>query len=93
MNKIFIAPLLIAICLLTGVAKATDITALNPIESLKVKSQYFKNPIEYNITLPTTYSQEKHKDKKYFIIFDLHPRSQPYLSGVHEWFSHNGGWP
>ncbi|MCJ8319545.1 MAG: esterase [Colwellia sp.] len=93
MNKVFIAPLLIAIFLFTGVAKATDITALNPIESLKVKSQYFKEAIEYNITLPTTYAQEKHKDKQYFIIFDLHPRSQPYLSGVHEWLSHNGGWP
>jgi len=93
MNKLIIAPLLMAVFLFSGGAKATDITALNPIESLKVKSKHFKEPIEYNITLPTSYSQEQHKDKKYFIIFALHPRSQLYLSGLHEWLSHNGGWP
>ena len=93
MNKVLIAPLIMAVFLFSGLAKATDIAALNPIESLKVKSKHFKEPVEYNITLPTSYSQEKHKDKKYFIIFALHPRSQPYLSGIHEWLSHNGDWP
>jgi tetratricopeptide (TPR) repeat protein len=74
-------------------AFATDILSLPPVESLKVKSKYFNSPIEYNITLPESYNKEKGKDKKYFIIFDLHPRSQAYLSGIHDWLSHNGGWP
>ena len=79
--------------LLPTLAKATDITELNPIESLKIKSKYFKDAIEYNITLPKSYNEDKGKNKKYFVIFDLHPRSQPYLSGLHDWLSHNGEWP
>ncbi|PKG84307.1 esterase [Colwellia sp. 75C3] len=68
-------------------------TTLNPVETLKVKSQLFKEAIEYNITLPEGYNEEINKDKKYFVIFDLHPRSQPFLSGLQDWLSHNGGWP
>jgi hypothetical protein len=76
----------------TSVA-ATDIKALNPIQTLKVTSELFKDAIEYNVTLPKSYNEPKGKDKKYFIIFDLHPRSQTYLSGLHDWLSHNGDWP
>lgn len=74
-------------------ANAIDITTLNPVESLKVKSKLFKEAIEYNITLPQGYNEESNQEKKYFVIFDLHPRSQPLLSGMHDWLSHNGGWP
>jgi tetratricopeptide (TPR) repeat protein len=77
----------------SAIVEATDINALNPIQSLKVKSKYFKEAIEYNVTLPKSYNEVKGKDKKYYIIFDLHPRSQPYLSGLHDWLSHNGDWP
>lgn len=91
-KKIFLG-LYIIIASLPNLAHATDITALNKVESLKVKSKIFENDIEYNVTLPASYYQDKHKDKKYFIIFDLHPRSQPFLSGLHDWMSHNGSWP
>ena len=93
MIKIFIASLVLMIGLYTTFAEATNIAELNPIESLKVKSKYFEDAIEYNVTLPKSYHEAKGKDKKYFVIFDLHPRSQPYLSGIHDWLSHNGGWP
>jgi len=70
---------------------AVEITELNPIEKISIKSKAFDEPIEFNITLPASYNEAK--DKKYFLIFDLHPRSQPYLSGIHDWLSHNGEWP
>ncbi|MBL4659783.1 MAG: hypothetical protein JKY19_05465 [Alcanivoracaceae bacterium] len=70
---------------------AVEITELNPIEKISIKSKVFEEPIEFNITLPASY--DKAKDKRYFLIFDLHPRSQVYLSGLHDWLSHNGEWP
>jgi tetratricopeptide (TPR) repeat protein len=93
MIKILVTSLIFVIGLHSAIVEATDIKALNPIQSLKVKSKYFKEAIEYNVTLPKSYSEVKGKDKKYFVIFDLHPRSQPYLSGLHDWLSHNGDWP
>ena len=84
---------LFTLALFSAFANAIDITALNPVEPLKVKSKLFKEALEYNITLPQGYELETNKDKKYFVIFDLHPRSQPFLSGLHDWLSHNGGWP
>ncbi|MEW6998070.1 esterase [Colwelliaceae bacterium BS250] len=84
---------LFTLALFSAFANAIDITALNPVEPLKVKSKLFKEALEYNITLPQGYELEINKDKKYFVIFDLHPRSQPFLSGLHDWLSHNGGWP
>lgn len=70
---------------------ATDIEALNPIETIEVKPEGFKSPIKYNITLPHKYQEES--DKDYFVLFDMHPRSQPFISGMHDWLSHNGEWP
>lgn len=93
MFKILVASIVFIIGLHSSFAKATDIANLNPIQSLKVKSKHFKEAIEYNVTLPKSYNEAKGKDKKYFVIFDLHPRSQPYLSGLHDWLSHNGDWP
>jgi len=93
MSKIFINLPLIVIFLYCGLIQAIEVTSLAPIESLKVKSKYFKEPVEYNVTLPQGYSEKKYQEKKYFILFDLHPRSQPYLSGIHDWLSHNGEWP
>jgi len=93
MSKIFTNTVLIVIFLCCGLTQAIGGTSLNPIESLKVKSKHFKEPIEYNVTLPQSYFEKKHQEKKYFILFDLHPRSQPYLSGIHDWLSHNGEWP
>lgn len=93
MIKTIITSLILMVGLFPVFASSTDITQLNPIETLKVKSKYFKEAIEYNITLPKSYNEAQTKDKEYFVIFDIHPRSQPYLSGIHDWLSHNGQWP
>jgi len=93
MIRIFITNLVFIMALMPAISNATDIKALNPIQLLKVKSKHFKEPITYNVTLPASYNEVNSKDTKYFVIFDLHPRSQPYLSGLQDWLSHNGGWP
>ncbi|KGJ92227.1 hypothetical protein [Thalassotalea sp. ND16A] len=87
-----IKALMISILLaLSSFTFAIEISELNPVQTLTVKPKNFKEAIEFNITLPQSY--QKNTDKEYFIIFDLHPRSQPYLSGLHDWLSHNGEWP
>ena len=93
MIKALFTSLIVIVSLHSTSVAATDIKDLNPIQSLKVTSKFFKEPIEYNVTLPKSYNASKSKDKEYFVIFDLHPRSQPYLSGLHDWLSHNGDWP
>lgn len=83
----------VAIALFSSAEAAIDLSGLSPIEQLTVESKQFNKPLEYNITLPQSYYQKSSSDKKYFVVFDLHPRSQPMLSGVHYWLSHNGEWP
>lgn len=70
---------------------AVNIDALNPIETVEITPEGFKSPVKYNITLPHKYKEDL--NKKYFVLFDMHPRSQPYISGMHDWLSHNGEWP
>ncbi len=77
---------------LSSVKAAVEVSELNPIERLTVVSKQFKQPLEYNVTLPQSYYQND-SAKKYFVVFDLHPRSQPMLTGMHDWLSHNGEWP
>ena len=93
MFKVLITSLVFLTAVFPAFAKATNIAELNPIQSLKITSKYFNEAIEYNVTLPKSYNEAKGKDKKYFVIFDLHPRSQPYISGLHDWMSHNSEWP
>jgi tetratricopeptide (TPR) repeat protein len=91
MNKKYIVNLIFLIYSISVLPQSTDIFKLNTKHTLKINSKHFKNPIEYNITLPESYGKEE--NKSYFILFDLHPRSQPFLSGIHDWLSHNGEWP
>ncbi|WP_371186152.1 esterase [Thalassotalea maritima] len=70
---------------------AVDIAALNPLETIEIKPEGFKSAIKYNITLPHKYAEDVNKN--YFVLFDMHPRSQPFISGMHDWLSHNGEWP
>jgi len=74
-----------------GIARAADVLTLNPVETLTVVPKGFKQEVAFNVTLPPSYGKEP--NKKYFVIFDLHPRSQPFISGMHDWLSHNGEWP
>ncbi|WP_241242240.1 esterase [Thalassotalea sp. G2M2-11] len=70
---------------------AVDIKTLNPIETIEVLPKGFKTPIKYNITLPHQYNEDE--NKAYFVLFDIHPRSQPFITGMQDWLSHNGEWP
>lgn len=88
MKKFFLAVCLVFVSL-SG--KAIEVANLNPIEQMKIPFAHFTKPMAFNITLPATYHQNP--DKRYVVLFDLHPRSQPYLSGMHDWLSHNGEWP
>ena len=60
-------------------------------ETLSVKSALFGEQADFLVTLPNSYT--KQTDKRYVVLFDLHPRSHLYLTGMHDWMSHNGGWP
>ncbi len=82
---------LLVLVLMSLSCLAVDIESLNPIETIEIKPEGFKSSIKYNITLPHKY--EKESNKKYFVLFDMHPRSQPVISGMHDWLSHNGEWP
>jgi len=83
--------LLLILLLISMPCLANDIDDLNPIETIEVKPEGFKSPIKYNVTLPHKYKEENNKN--YFVLFDMHPRSQPFISGMHDWLSHNGEWP
>lgn len=88
-NKLII--LLITTFPLSTAVQATEIHELNPTETLTLSSKYYQGELNFTITLPDGY--HKNKDKKYVLLFDMHPRSQPYLSGMHDWISHNSQWP
>lgn len=83
--------LIITIFSLPATVQAAEIHELNPTETLTLSSKYYQGELNFTITLPDSY--HKNKDKKYVVLFDMHPRSQPYLSGMHDWVSHNGQWP
>ncbi|WP_349304678.1 tetratricopeptide repeat protein [Pseudoalteromonas sp. BDTF-M6] len=70
---------------------ALDVATLTPTEKLSVVYAGFKEPMDFNVTLPASYASEA--DKRYLVLFDPHPRSQPHLSGLQDWLSHNGEWP
>lgn len=93
MVKTLVTGLFFIIALHSAIVQAIEVKDLNPVELLQIKSKHFTGLIDYNVTLPKSYNEAKGKDKKYFVVFDLHPRSQPYLSGLHDWLSHNGEWP
>ncbi|WP_394129155.1 alpha/beta hydrolase-fold protein [Shewanella maritima] len=60
-------------------------------QTLVVTSQLLSEPATFNVTLPPSYHAKK--DKRYVVLFDLHPRSHKMLAGMHDWMSHNGDWP
>lgn len=76
---------------LAFLSNANEITQLNPVKTLSIKSQHLKQPFSLNVTLPESYTTAP--NKRYPILFNLHPRSQPYLSGMQDWLSHNGARP
>ncbi len=94
-NKFFIRFIVlfkaIAFMLLVQQVQAIELVASDFIKVMSVKTTSEQQQIEFNVTLPPSYY--KKPNKRYTVIFDFHPRSQPYLSGLHDWMSHNGDWP
>ncbi len=84
---------LVALCLMlaSGLVVGNTIDGLTPVETLSVDYKGYKKPVLFNVTLPQSYREKP--EKQYVVLFDLHPRSQPMLSGLHDWMSHNGEWP
>ncbi|WP_256871009.1 alpha/beta hydrolase-fold protein [Shewanella sp. Scap07] len=60
-------------------------------DTLTVKLKQSQSSISFNVTLPSSYQQQP--SKQYVVLFDFHPRSHAYLAGMHDWMSHNSGWP
>ncbi len=83
--------IVITLLCLSFVGVAVDVKDLNPIETVEINVSEFKQPIKYHVTLPGGY--DKNTEKKYFVLFDLHPRSQTFIAGMQDWLSHNGEWP
>lgn len=64
---------------------------LQVTEELSLTIPGFVNPMAFNLTLPSRYQQDS--QKRYFVLFDMHPRSHDFITGMHDWLSHNGEWP
>jgi enterochelin esterase-like enzyme len=75
----------------TSYAQSPEIKSLNPISELSIESKHLTEGMDFNITLPPSYQSKP--NKRYFVLVNFHPQSQPYLSGLHYWLSHNGEWP
>jgi len=67
------------------------VRAASTQEQIEITHPKFKEPLVFNISLPSGYAQNK--DKSYVMMFDFHPNSNTYLTGMHDWMSHNGEWP
>ena len=60
-------------------------------EQFKITHPTFAEPLIFNISLPSGYS--KNSTKSYPLMLNFHSYSNTYLSGMHDWMSHNGEWP
>lgn len=60
-------------------------------QQIELKHPDITEPLIFNINLPSGYSQNH--DKSYVMVFDFHSLANTYLSGMHDWMSHNGEWP
>lgn len=65
--------------------------AFSTQEQITITHPEFSEPLTFNITLPTNYA--KNTAKSYVMMFNFHHYSDSYLSGMHDWMSHNGEWP
>ena len=58
---------------------------------LKIDDERFDTPLTFSVHLPDGY--DNNMDKRYALLFDFHPYADSYLTGMHDWLSHNGEWP
>ncbi|MGB3725558.1 MAG: esterase [Glaciecola sp.] len=70
---------------------STSAIAQGTQEQLSLNHPKFEEPLSFDINLPAGYHSET--DKSYIVLFDFHHYAHTYLSGMHDWMSHNGEWP
>lgn len=68
-----------------------QVFAESSTDTLTLSHPNISSPLTFNIHLPHRYSANK--SKRYVLMFNLHPQSNTYLTGMHDWMSHNGEWP
>lgn len=59
-------------------------------EIMSVNSKIYGKTFEFNVSLPKNYTKE---NQKYAILYNPHPLTHNYLSGLSSWLSHNGNKP
>ena len=60
-------------------------------EQIQLTHPEISTPLVFNVQLPQGYAAKT--EKRYVLMFNFHPYSNTYLSGMHDWMSHNGEWP
>lgn len=83
---------LLSVCLTITLSLQTSAqNNVQATEELSLTIEEYAQPMAFNVTLPSGYKEDT--DKQYFVLFDLHPRSHKFITGMHDWLSHNGEWP
>ncbi|NKF52083.1 hypothetical protein G3R49_16080 [Shewanella sp. WXL01] len=94
LGMLFIAPLFMPQVLAEPTSNIQQHEAYpKPIQQvLSVESELFtEKSADFMVSLPHNYQQNS--AKSYVVMLDLHPRSHLLHTGMHDWMSHNGGWP
>lgn len=60
-------------------------------QELVIQYARFEQPLVFNVALPKSYFSKQ--DKRYVVLFDFHHYANTYLTGLHDWMSHNAEWP
>jgi uncharacterized protein len=81
---------LLSVTTITLLLASFVVTAGSTQETLSLQHPQIDSELNFNIQLPANYH---HSTKSYVVLFDFHPYSYTYLSGMHDWMSHNGEWP
>ena len=77
--------------LLVLILLSKPIIAQGTQEQLALYHPDFDEQLFFDVNLPTGYQSDT--NKSYIVMFDFHHYAHTYLSGMHDWMSHNGEWP
>lgn len=80
---------LLCLLLALGSFSAQAISSIQ--EQLQLTHPDFSEPLIFNVSLPAGYHSSP--EREYVLMFDFHPHANSYLTGMHDWLSHNGQWP
>ena len=70
---------------------STSAIAQGTQEKVTLSHPNFEEYLSFDINLPAGYKNDI--GKSYIVLFDFHHYAHTYLSGMHDWMSHNGEWP